>query len=172
MRMIDLTPPLSVSLTGLMPDALSSLKAKLPDLHIGLRPGLTHTLLVDLERGELDAAIVSQPGELQSGLCWRPIAEEPMELLASSEVSQTDPKRILSAHPFIRFSRRAIVSRLIDRWLQKAGIRVNQSMELENLESIYGMVHANLGVSIVPKRCVSPPNPLPLRHLSGRLRNL
>ena len=39
-------------------------------------------------------------------------------------------------------------------------------MEFENLDNIAGMVHANLGVSLVPKRCVDPPNPLPLKHIS------
>ena len=39
-------------------------------------------------------------------------------------------------------------------------------MEFENLDNIAGMVHANLGVSLVPKRCVNPPNPLQLKHIS------
>ena len=38
-------------------------------------------------------------------------------------------------------------------------------MELENLEIISSMIHAGLGVSIVPRRSVLPPNPLPLRHI-------
>jgi hypothetical protein len=38
-------------------------------------------------------------------------------------------------------------------------------MELECLESISGIVYSDLGVSIVPRGCVSAPNPLPLKHI-------
>ena len=39
-------------------------------------------------------------------------------------------------------------------------------MELEDLEAISSMVMANLGVSIVPQRCVSNMNPLPVKHIT------
>ena len=42
---------------------------------------------------------------------------------------------------------------------------MDERMELDNLESISSMVYSDLGVSIVPRGCVSVPNPLPLKHL-------
>jgi DNA-binding transcriptional LysR family regulator len=156
---------LPTGLTSLVPFAVSSIKAKFPDLHIGVLPGQTNELLIELERGSLDAAIISKPHVIPRNMTWRQVAQEPMELLTSQNVTSSDPFEILATYPFIRFSRRAVVSEMIEHWLQKKNIRVKDTMELENLESISGMVYADLGVSIVPSRCVLPPNPLPLRHI-------
>ena len=38
-------------------------------------------------------------------------------------------------------------------------------MELDSLEAISTMVFNGLGVSIVPRRCVPSPNPLPLKRV-------
>jgi DNA-binding transcriptional LysR family regulator len=55
---------------------------------------------------------------------------------------------------------------MVESWLQKRKITVKDSMELEGLEAISSMVMANLGVSIVPKRCVQNMNPLPVKRLA------
>ena len=60
----------------------------------------------------------------------------------------------------------AIVGQMVEAWLQKHNIAVQDNMELEDLEAISSMVMANLGVSIVPQRCVHNMNPLPIRHIS------
>jgi len=156
---------LPTGMTGLVPYAIAAIKSALPDLHIGVHPGQTNELLIELERGRLDAAMISKPHVIPPNLTWSPIAEEKMELLTSVQVTCNDPVEILTTNPFIRFSRRAVVSAMIENWLQKKNIVVHDTMELENLESISGMVYANLGVSIVPSRCFEPPNPLPLRHI-------
>lgn len=153
-------------LTGLVPFAIAAIRSQFPELHIGVVPGQTHEHLTELERGRLDAAIITKPHVVPHNLTWHPVAEEPMELLTSNNVVSTDPEEILATNPFIRFSRRAVVSGMIDHWLQEKSIEVHDTMELENLESISGMVYADLGVSIVPSRCFRPPNPLPLRHVS------
>ncbi len=153
-------------LTGLIPNALSAVKAQFHELHISVRPGQTHNLMREVERGNLDAAIISKPQIIPRNLTWNLITEEPIELLASSLTDSDDPLELLKRNPFIRFTRRAVVGGLIEAWLQKNDIQVNDSMELDNLESISGMVYANLGVSLAPRQCVTPPNPLPLKRLS------
>lgn len=47
------------TLTGLVPAAMSLLTPAFPDLHIGLFPALTIRLISQIERGALDAAILS-----------------------------------------------------------------------------------------------------------------
>lgn len=154
------------TLTGLVPFAVSSLKKVYPDLHVVVVPGLTTELVHQVERGVLDAAIVTRPPVLSHNHSWSFLAEEPMELLASVEITSDDPIEILETNPFIRFSRQAVVGSMIETWLQERNIRVNESMELESLESISSMVLGNLGVSLVPRRCVSVMNPLPIRRIS------
>lgn len=156
---------LPTTLTSLVPRAMATLKHRYPDLHIELVPNQTKELIIAIERGALDAAIVSRPTPLPRGMRFWSIVEEPMELLASPRITSDDPEDILRTNPFIRFSRTALVSEMIEGWLQTRQITVQDTMELENLESISGMVHADLGVSIVPRPCVEPPNPLPLRHI-------
>lgn len=153
------------TLTALVPLSLTLLKDIYSDLHVRVVPGLTTELISQVERGALDAAVVTRPHVLQSNHCFTEIAHETFELLAAPQTTSTDPIELLQHNPFIRFSRKAIVGGMIENWLQKSNIEVKDSMELENLESISSMVLSNLGVSIVPKRCVTDPNPLPLRRL-------
>ncbi|MGI9400560.1 MAG: LysR family transcriptional regulator [Rhizobiaceae bacterium] len=154
------------SLTGLAPLAISLLKKDFGDLHVRLQPALTSALLSQIERGNVDAAIVSQPTILPAGMAFLQIAEEPLQLLASHETKSDDVMQLLAENPFIRFSRDAVVGRVIEAWLQSKDIRVNETMELDGLEAISSMVFANLGVSIVPGRSVRSVNSLPLKRLS------
>jgi len=153
------------TLTGLVPLTISSLKHTFPALMISVTPGLTNALLNQVERGSLDAAITSRPEILPRNLAWVDVAEEPLELLVSPDVSSDNPLELLRTEPFIRFSRDAVVGEKIERWLQERKIEVNESMELESLEAISSMVLANLGVSIVPRPCVQHMASHPLKHL-------
>jgi len=153
------------TLTGLVPLSISILKSAFPNLHIRVVPGLTHDLLRNIERGSLDAAIISKLSPIQKMHQWRNIAAEPLQLLASEELDSDDPVYLLKNNPFIRFSRDAVVGELIETWLQDQNIAVTDIMELDGLEAISSMVLSNLGVSIVPKRCVQSMNPLPLKRI-------
>lgn len=153
------------SLTALVPFATAILKAKCPDLHVGLVPGLSIPLIHQVERNVLDGALVARPDLLARGLIWRPIAVEELVLICSERLKGDDPIRILKEHPFIRFSRDAVVGSTIEKWLQTNDIAVNEALELGSLEAIYSMVLANLGVSIVPEPCVRIANPPPLRRI-------
>lgn len=153
-------------LTSLIPFAITSIKTRFPELHIRVTPGQTKELLIDLERGVLDAAVITKPHVVPKNMRWVPITSEPMELITSMRVTSDDPLEILTTLPYIRFTRKALLSDFIDSWLQGKEIVVKDTMELENLEIISSMVHADLGVSIVPRRSVEPPNPLPLKHIS------
>ncbi|MFK5980395.1 MAG: LysR substrate-binding domain-containing protein [Rhizobiaceae bacterium] len=164
------------TLTGLVPLAISNLKAAFPDLHVHVVPGLTYNLLRSIDRGSIDAAIISKPNLIQKSYNWQAVASEPLQLLASVETESDDPNYLLQNNPFIRFSRDAVVGELIENWLQENRIQVVDIMELESLEAISSMVLSNLGVSIAPKRCVQNMNPLPLKRIplskSGPVRHL
>jgi len=153
------------TLTGLVPLAISNLKIAFPELHVRVVPGLTHDLMRSIDRGSIDAAIISRPHTIQKAHNWSDIALEPLQLLASAEIECDDPVYLLKNYPFIRFSRNAVVGELIERWLQKNAIQVTDSMELESLEAISSMVLSNLGVSIAPKSCVQNMNPLPIKRI-------
>lgn len=154
------------TLVGLVPLTVSSLKSNYPKLHVHLQPGLTTELILQLERGRIDAAIMSRPATLPKGLIWQEIAEEELQLLTSRDTGGDDPVEILKTNPFIRFNRNAVVGSIIETWLKGNGIAVSDTMELDSLEAISSMVLCNMGVAIAPRRCVQIVEPLPLRRMS------
>ncbi len=153
------------TMTGVVPKAISGLRAAYPMLHIKVVPDLSAELLPQVDRGHLDAAIVSKPQYPISQLQWIPFAAEPLIVLAAMDATHDDPQTLLEESPFIRFNRQAWVGRLIDDWLRKQRIQVREVMELDTLEAISSMVYHGLGVSIVPHRCVPSPSPLPLKRI-------
>lgn len=157
---------LPTTLTALVPSAVSLLKTAHPDVHVRIFPGLSNQLVTQVERGALDVALITRPQMLAPGLEFLEIAEEEVQLLAAVETESNDPYALLAERPFIRFNREAVVGHMIESWLQKKGLKVKETMELDGIDAIAGMVFANLGVSLVPKSCVRPYNPLPLKRLS------
>ena len=154
------------TLTGLVPLALSELKILHPGLQIRIIPGLSNQLLLQLDRGQIHAAVISRPEVLSSTLTFSKIATENLVLLVAETAQAQSPEDLLRSQPFIRFNRDAVVGRQIEAWLQSKDITVNDAMELEGLEAISSMVAAKLGISIVPKRCITENEHLPLKTIS------
>jgi len=154
------------SLVGLAPKTISFLRQSYPNLRIKIFPNLTNTLMVELSRNTLDAAILSQTNLPPKDIVFKPFANELLELITSTKNTQTDAAEILKTNPYIRFNREAVVGTMIESWLQSKNISVNEVMELHSLEAISSMVSAELGVSIVPKLCVTGPYDIPLRSIS------
>ena len=75
------------------------------------------------------------------------------------------PAKLWRSQPFIRVNREAVVGRLIEAWLQKNDIVVNDAMELEGLDAIFSMVAAGLGISIIPQRGISESDHLRLKRI-------
>ncbi|SHH02124.1 LysR family transcriptional regulator [Marivita hallyeonensis] len=153
------------TLTGLAPLGMRILRAKYADLHVRIHPALTSALMSSLDRGTLDVALISKPVLLPPGMSYLRVAEEPLHLITAEEIDVSDPIKVLETNPFIRFNRDAVVGTQIETWLQENNVRVSETMELENLEAISSMVHANLGVSIVPTPCVVTKYAIPIRRL-------
>lgn len=156
---------LRTTLTGLTPQAVVVLRANFPQIGLHIRPGLTDTLLTETKRGTIDAAIIAKPHYMPGDIIFREIVQEPMQLIASVEEPENDPIKLLRERPFIRFDRNAVVGALIDNWILSKKIHVHETMELDSPEAITSMVHANLGVSIMPNLVIKPPSSIPVKHL-------
>ena len=148
------------TLTGLVPLAISKLRARYSELHVRVVPGLTADLMNQLERGRLDAALATQPAFMPESIVTAHIADEPLDLLLPPDIEPAPAAELLAHHPYIRFSREAVVGGMVEGWLQASGIRVRETMELPNLDAILSMVMARLGISIAPRPCVRPPGQL------------
>lgn len=153
------------TMAGLVPRVLRNLRQEYEHIHIQIVTGLSGDLYPQVDRGFLDAAIISQPRHLYSHLQWRVFAEEPLIVIAPMDARSDVPEELLEHYPYIRFNRLAWVGEQIDDWLSQKNLRIRESMELATLESISTMVSHNLGVSIVPKRCVPSPAEAGLKRI-------
>ncbi|WP_181299085.1 MULTISPECIES: LysR family transcriptional regulator [Pseudomonadaceae] len=141
------------ALTSIIPRALVRLRETQATLQVRVSSGLSAELMAKVDRGDLDAAIVSEPKPVPSGMLWRPVADEPLMVIAPKSSEISGASELLRSMPFIRFNRSAWVGHIIQTRLQDMNIQVREAMELDSLEAIRQMVRHGLGVSIVPYRC-------------------
>jgi DNA-binding transcriptional LysR family regulator len=152
-------------LTGMMPPALASLRAAQQRLNIRVISGPSADLADDVRKGRLDAAMVSEPMELATGLVWRPVAYEPLMVIAPKDAVGKTDRELLETLPYIRFQKRAWAGQMIDLHLRERSIRVLPGMEIDSLEAIAELVAHGLGVSVVPKRHLASDFPPSVRSL-------
>jgi len=145
------------TIRGLIPKSVKKLVETFPDLHIRVVPDLSPNLLEQVERGSLDAAVLTEPKRIPSHLNWMPFYEEELMLLTSPEVTETDPLLILASMPYIRHTRQSAVGQLAEEWLSANKVIVRDTMEMESLENLSSMVAHNLGVTVGPNICVPDP---------------
>lgn len=141
----------------LLPRALKKIRREHPDLFINITSGLSDELCRSVHRGVLDAAIVSEPSKLATGMSWHPFSSESLVIIANKKISDLDSletEEILQTQPFIRFKRTTWAGELIDREMKDRGIKVKTVIETDNLVSIWEMINCDLGVSIVPHHFV------------------
>ena len=136
--------------TGLLPHALKGLRKAHPALGIRVESGLSGELIQRLRQGALDAAMVTEPDDIDPSLDRHLLLDEPLVLIDSRETDGPLDLASLTHRPFIRFNRRAGVGQLIDRLLGALDLEVETIMELDSVDAISRMVSEGLGVAIVP----------------------
>jgi DNA-binding transcriptional LysR family regulator len=143
------------ALMGAFADALWRLKQDSPRLEVKLFAGLSADFAERVQRGELDAAIVTQsPRPLPASLVWTPLYSEPMVLIAPTQSKMAMPEQpleMLRRCPFIRFDRQTWTGFLVETALRQARVQVHEGMELNSVEATVAIVQQGFGVSIVPR---------------------
>ena len=143
------------ALMGAFADSLWALTRRHPDLDVTLFAGQSADFALKVDRGELDAAVVTQPPtRLPSTLVWTALYTEPMVLIVPRRPHFALPDtgaEILARCPFMRFDRQTWTGHLVDAALAQAGATVRGGMELNSVEAIVALVRQGFGVSIVPR---------------------
>jgi DNA-binding transcriptional LysR family regulator len=143
------------ALMGAFADALWSLKRRYPRLKVQLFAGLSSDFALQVEHGELDAAIVTQPPRaLPAGLLWTPLYNEPMVLVVPRHPHfdlPDEPLEALRRAPFIRFDRHTWTGHLVEAVLGECGVEPRDELELNSVEAILEIVRQGFGISIVPQ---------------------
>ena len=151
----------------LLPRALVALRGKFPLLRIHVIPGLSIGLMDALDAGQIDAAIIIKPpfGMLQ-GMTWQPLIREPYVLLVPAHVKGDDWRAILRDNPFLRYERTSFGGRMVERFLQREGISVHESIELDEITGLINLVAVGMGVALVPLAEANLPLPKKVRVVS------
>jgi DNA-binding transcriptional LysR family regulator len=134
----------------MLPDTLCLLRDKYRDLQLRVFSNYTDELITQVLTGKLDAAVVTQPSELDAHLTSRQILVEPMVVLAPKDMTGTSDEVLLKTQPLISFNSKAEVSRRIEEALLQRRIKVDPIMEMDTLETFQMMIQRGLGIGILP----------------------
>jgi len=151
------------ALSSFVPAVLAGLTAVHPLVEVQVVTGMNTSLFQLLKNSELDAAIIGKPPRLPSSLSWNAIADEPICVIAHSDLREDDFETLLRKYPYIKLVRGAWQLRLIDEQLAKLSIAPRTVMQLDSIEAVALMTYHRLGVSIVPRRIVEPLLNFPLK---------
>ncbi|PTR32952.1 DNA-binding transcriptional LysR family regulator [Luteibacter sp. OK325] len=139
------------ALAGMLPDVLARMVETFPRINVFIKPGYSVDLYNDVEKGDLDAAVVLQaPFPLPKTCEWQLLREEPLIVLAPRALAGRDPHELLATEPLIRYDRNQWGGRQADDYLRANGIVPRERFELNALNAIAVMVDRGLGVSLVP----------------------
>jgi DNA-binding transcriptional LysR family regulator len=137
---------------GLLVHALAAFRSSYPDVRVRIVPGVSLTLLGQVDAGEVDLAVLIRPPfALPPELTWQPLMQEPMVVAVSTTLPPMPWREALSTQPFIRYERASFGGRLVDLFLRKMRIAVHDAVELDELDAIAHLVRAGLGVAILPR---------------------
>lgn len=138
--------------SSLLVGAIQQFRAVLPGWRIRVSPGVSLNLLAQVDSGEFDlAVIIKPPFALPRELKWHLLVSEPFVLLVPRKLAKESWRVLLAREPLIRYDRNSFGGRLVDRFLKRMRINVNDVVELDELQGIVGLVAAGVGVAILPQ---------------------
>lgn len=140
-----------ISMMGELSTVITELKLIHPRLNVHLTTDKSNELNRRAESGELDLVIsVRSSAFARSQLTWIPLYSEPMVLLTNRSCRDQSIHDILRERHFLRFDKTQQTGILINRALQKLGVKTNDFLEINSLEAIVELVRQNVGVSVLP----------------------
>jgi DNA-binding transcriptional LysR family regulator len=154
------SPTLSANL---MPECIARCQATLPGLELVLLDRMQSDVLASVLSGEVDFGVVIDPGERDALEC-ETILTEPFclacppghRLARKRQVRWTD----LAGEALVLLDHASGSRRLIDRALQSHGVECTVAQEVGHPTTIFRMLDAGLGVSVIPTLAL-PPEGLP-----------
>jgi DNA-binding transcriptional LysR family regulator len=136
--------------SDLLPRALAGLKARHPRITVRMVEGISTDLAQQVIHRRLDAAVITRPLDPEPALRMLPIVDEPMVLVLPASAPETRWEDAVRAHPFLATHRRSGMGLWVADLFRRAGLVLNEAMELDSSEAIVGLARAGLGVGAVP----------------------
>lgn len=138
-------------ITGPLPAVLGRLRKRHQGLQFRVLSGLSAELVRQVDEGELDAALTTEPPfAIPAQYLWQVYDEEPFFLAAPKETGAEGVEELFKRFPFLRFDRTAWAGALVDGQLMARGIHPREVMEFDSLEAALSLVAEGLGIAVVP----------------------
>ena len=100
--------------------ALGLFRAQYPDVRVRIVPGVSLSLLGQVDAGEVDLAVLIRPPfALPPELGWQPLLSEPVALAVPAAMPEAPWRELLATQPFIRYDRASFGGRVVDLFLKK-----------------------------------------------------
>ncbi len=149
----------AIGTTGrwLMPLLLPEVSARHPNVHTTVFEGATNNLVLRLNSGEIDAAIVHLPLSTADYDVTELFAEE-LVLIAHTkhELAHHDsiPLKELAQHPILLAPRGTPLRRIIDRAAANEGVAMNALAEIDGVRLMTSLAFEGYGAAIVPASAI------------------
>jgi DNA-binding transcriptional LysR family regulator len=160
---------LSVSIPSILPGLLSSFLAQYPDVHFRQYLESPSSMKQQLENGEVDFSISSEPIE-GPDIEWRPLITEEIFLVVPPGHPLSGRDSVLLSEvkhePFISMNAGNGFRDLTDRFCHMAGFTPNICFSVDEPDVIGRLVRQGLGIAFVPALSWLAASP----RLSNRLR--
>ncbi|WP_224984592.1 LysR family transcriptional regulator [Geomonas agri] len=138
-------------ITGALPPVLGRLRRDHQEMQVRLVSSLSAELVRQVEQGDLDAALTTEPPfAVPAQFQWQVYDEEPCFVVARKGCAAATVAELFTAYPFVRFDKTAWAGALVDAQLLAQGIRPREVMEVDSLEAAITLVHEGLGIAVVP----------------------
>ena len=138
-------------ITGPLPPVLGRLRRRHEDLRVKLLSGLSTDLVRQVEEGNLDAALTTEPPyAVAPQYEWRAYDMEPFFVAAPKGTEATGVEMLFERFAFVRFDKTAWAGALVDGQLLAQGIHPRDVMEFDSLEAALSLVEQGLGIAVVP----------------------
>ncbi|WP_078411976.1 LysR family transcriptional regulator [Priestia abyssalis] len=139
--------------TNLIPDLIASFRTDYPKINFRLGQGPSHTILEQLQRGELDLCLIA-PMEMKPPIQWQQLWCEELFAIVPKHHKFAGYESItleeMADESFIHLKKGYSLRLTIEQLFKEAGITPKITFEGEEADTVAGLVAAGLGVSILP----------------------
>jgi DNA-binding transcriptional LysR family regulator len=138
-------------ITGSLPPVLGRLRKRYEDMHVKLISSLSAELVRQVEEGDLDAALTTEPPFAVSPTFeWITFDEELFFVAAPKNTEISEVKLLFDRFPYVRFDKTAWAGAMVDSELRIQSIHPREVMEFDSLEAALSLVDEGLGIAVVP----------------------
>ncbi|RXZ80866.1 LysR family transcriptional regulator [Paenibacillaceae bacterium] len=146
--------------TYMLPPLLARLKQSIPGISLFLDVRPAPVIMERIKRYELDIGIISQTAIDDPDLISQPLVRDdlvlifpPQHPLARLEATELTPE-LLCSHPFISHEEGSISRKLIDRWAEANGVKLDIAMEVSGSESLKASVLCEMGYGMIAEGAI------------------